>query len=304
MKVKKTTPLMDILADTKLDLTNYELEDRVKQSTFTAMKNDAFQEVQKSIQDLKLKEDETMKVIEQSKRHVKAQDEIRILMENQHLELYKMQNIFAEKLSKDAKLKQIAELRLEKIDMGSELVEAKMELIELREKVIQEVQKRNNLHESWKSTIEGILIEHNGKVRQMEDEIKLLKRQNEGYKASAKQAAEILEDDVSKITSLKSELKLKNDQKQNLIQQKRDFEAKIRALDAELKESKVDECPICFEEASIERKWTAFLPCGHRTCTECADKISALPRNTNRRKCPSCRENINCFLVLEGIYES
>ena len=295
---------MDILADTKLNLTNYELEDSVKQSTFTAMKKDEFQEYQKKMQEMDLAHNETLKIIEESQRHVKAQDEIQALCEDQFLELQKMQNIFSEKLSKDAKLKQIAALRLEKIEMGSELFEAKEELIKLREQVRQEVQKRNNLHESWKSTIEGILIEHNGKVRQMEDEIKLLKRQNEGYKASAKQAAEILEDDVSKITSLKSELKLKNDQKQNLIQQKRDFEAKIRALDAELKESKVDECPICFEEASIERKWTAFLPCGHRTCTECADKISALPRSTNRRKCPSCRENINCFLVLEGIYES
>ena len=31
----------------------------------------------------------------------------------------------------------------------------------------------------------------------MKDEIRLLKRQNEGYKASAKQASEVLEQDIS-----------------------------------------------------------------------------------------------------------
>ena len=301
MKIEKS--IMDVLADTNLNLTNYDLEHSVKQSEFTAMKRDEFQECLKTMQEMQLTNEQSKDIIKRNNEYVKAQEEIQLNLLNQYSELKNMQDMFSKKLSKDTKLKQIAALRMEKIDLGVELGEVKEELIELRAKVKQEVQKRNNLHECWKSAVEEVLIEHHEKVKQMEIENKLLKRQNEAYKASAKQAAEILEDDVSKITSLKSELKLKNDQKQNLIQQKRDFEAKIRALDSELKESKVDECPICFEETSIERKWTAFLPCGHRTCSECADKISALPRNTNRRKCPNCRENINCFLVLEGIYE-
>ena len=94
----------------------------------------------------------------------------------------------------------------------------------------------------------------------------------------------------------KSQLKSKNDQSQ-------DSEAKIKILDRKLEKAKLEECPICFESISINRKWTAFIPCGHRTCSECADKIAALPRSTKKRKCPNCRENIIGFLVLEGIYE-
>ena len=124
--------------------------------------------------------------------------------------------------------------------------------------------------------------------------------------------------EVSKIPKLEAELNdLKKERKDELSQQKQLFEAKIKALEDKNKKlsidlkktkvemkTKVDDCPICFEDISLERKWTAFLPCGHRTCSECADKISVLPRATNRRKCPNCRENINCFLVLEGIYDS
>jgi len=112
-----------------------------------------------------------------------------------------------------------------------------------------------------------------------------------------------------------SELTSKQDLKRSLIHQKRaladenrDLVDQKSALEGELKgiklEPKIDECSICFETVSLERKWTAFIPCGHRTCAVCAQQISSLPRTTNRRKCPNCRENINNFLVLEGIYES
>ena len=185
------------------------------------------------------------------------------------------------------------------------------DMIDLKKKLDGENDQRTKLDDTWKSAFRDLIVEHNDKVSRMETKIKFLERQNEGYKASAHQASKALEQQhfefQQKIPALESELKLKNDQKRELLQQKRDFEAKIRTLDAELKESKADtsadECPICFEKTSIERKWTAFLPCGHRTCSDCADKISSLPRSTNRRKCPNCRENINCFLVLEGIYE-
>ena len=152
----------------------------------------------------------------------------------------------------------------------------------------------------------------NEQMRDMRKRITFLEKQNEGYirqvvqsQANMRQVVEALELkqwEVDKIPALESELKLKNDQKRNLLKEKRVCEEKIKLMDAELKRSKVDsDCPICFESTSIERKWTAFLPCGHRTCSECADKISDLPRKG--RKCPNCRESINYFLVLEGIYD-
>ena len=85
---------MDILADSKLNLTNYELEDSVKQSTFTAMKKDEFQEYQKKMQEMQLANDETLKIIEESQRHVKAHDEIQALCEDQFLELQKCRIFF------------------------------------------------------------------------------------------------------------------------------------------------------------------------------------------------------------------
>ena len=210
------------------------------------------------------------------------------------------------KFEKDDFIQEILKLQTENENLSvatikyNDMLENSLsEVLTLKNKLDEANIERNKLHDSWKSKVGELLIENNKTVNELEAKIKILERQNEGYKASAKQASIVLEQqhrEFAKIPALESELKLKNDLN-------RDFKAKIRSLDAELKESKMDECPICFEATSIERKWTAFLPCGHRTCSECADKISSLPRNTNRRKCPNCRENINCFLVLEGIYE-
>ena len=189
------------------------------------------------------------------------------------------------------------------------LDDSKLEVTKLKDKLDDEVLERQKLHESWKTTVKDLIIENNDKINQLEAKNKMLERQNEGYKASAQNATEVLENQQqelkkkkSKIPALENELKLKNDQKRDLVKQKLAFEAQIRALDAELKESKVDDCPICFEPISIKRKWKVFLPCGHRTCSDCADKISALP--IKRRKCPICRENIDDCIVLQGIYES
>ena len=146
------------------------------------------------------------------------------------------------------------------------------------------------LHENKKLTKEVVRLQakldqesqnHEKEQIKKDSKISSLKQQNEKLKAKVK---------------AKSELKFKNDRNQKL-------DAKNGKIDNKLEKTK-PECPICIEPVSIDRKWTAFIPCGHRTCSECADKISALPRSTNKRKCPNCRENIIGFLVLEGIYES
>ena len=239
-------------------------------------------------------------LLESSGKELIERDELLKKMEKRKSQLaedIKALCINLEELRVEEKLK-IADNKSSSSEKLNEMIEQNKsfakEIVCLKARVEEEARKRTKLNESWKSSIGEVLVEHNEKVLSMDYENRFLQRQNDVLEARAKKA--------------ESELKLKNDQKRNqqniILQQRRDFQAKIKDLDTELQESKQHECPICFEETSIERKWTAFLPCGHRTCSECADKISALPRNTNRRKCPNCRENINCFLVLEGIYDA
>ena len=63
------------------------------------------------------------------------------------------------------------------------------------------------------------------------------------------------------------------------------------------------ECTICFEHVNADRKWTAFVPCGHRICQPCSETISAPSRGRSQNTCPTCRKEIQQYLVLEGIYE-
>ena len=59
-------------------------------------------------------------------------------------------------------------------------------------------------------------------------------------------------------------------------------------------------CPICFDEISEKRKWTAFHTCGHRTCCNC---YNGLAKNIHgNRLCPICRTVISVCVTLEGIY--
>ena len=163
------------------------------------------------------------------------------------------------------------------------------DMVRLQAKLDKEREEHEYFRDSWEKSYGDLMYKYNGEVNTLGSKIYALEQQNEKLKASSKEASKVLE---QKQLEAKSQLKLKNDQK-------RELEAKIKTL-----ETKEEECPICFEPISIDRKWTAFIPCGHRTCSECADKIAALPRSTNKRKCPNCRENIIGFLVLEGVYES
>ena len=219
-----------------------------------------------------------------------------------------------EKLEKQDLLDKMSNLTFENQKIKFWLENKEEEVSSLEAKVAEEIHERETLHESWKSTLGKVIKNNNDKLKEVETKLKDSKQREKDAKALYQQ--HILK--VAKIPKLESELsELKKEHKRELSQQKEVLEAKIKALEdknkklsIDLKKSKiemkkkVDDCPICFEDISLVRKWTAFLPCGHRTCSECADKISVLPRATNRRKCPNCRENINCFLVLEGIYDS
>ena len=161
-------------------------------------------------------------------------------------------------------------------------------------KLAEEFQNREKVEDSLENVAVIVMInmirKYHGEIMAKDSKILTLEEQNAKLKASSKEVSKVLE---QKQLEAKSQLKLKNDQK-------RELEEKIKKLE----KPKQEECPICYEPISVDRKWTAFIPCGHRTCSECADKISALPRSTNKRKCPNCRGNIIGFLDLEGIYES
>ena len=66
---------------------------------------------------------------------------------------------------------------------------------------------------------------------------------------------------------------------------------------------KNSECTICFEHVNVDRKWTAFVPCGHRICQPCSKTISAQSGGPSRNTCPICRKSIKQYLILEGIYD-
>ena len=59
-------------------------------------------------------------------------------------------------------------------------------------------------------------------------------------------------------------------------------------------------CTICFEHVNQNRKWNAFHPCGHRSCSECFKDL--FQNEDGNKLCPICRAEITMTLTLEGIY--
>ncbi len=65
-----------------------------------------------------------------------------------------------------------------------------------------------------------------------------------------------------------------------------------QAEPAPARSSGTDDCPVCLDRA----RNTAFIPCGHRTCAECAERISTTawrgsgPRGDSESRCPVCRQ--------------
>ena len=73
-----------------------------------------------------------------------------------------------------------------------------------------------------------------------------------------------------------------------------------RAEPAPERSSGTGECPVCLDRA----RNTAFIPCGHRTCAECAERISTTawrgsgPRGDSESRCPVCRQPFTGTLRL------
>ena len=63
------------------------------------------------------------------------------------------------------------------------------------------------------------------------------------------------------------------------------------------------ECTICCEVFSKDRKKIAFAPCGHSiVCVECSKEMKRNTRWGKKNECPICRSEIKLTLTLEGIY--
>ena len=61
-----------------------------------------------------------------------------------------------------------------------------------------------------------------------------------------------------------------------------------------------NECSICCEELKREsnKKWEAFVPCGHRFCSTCSRNICSSLSGHNQRVCPNCRTDVKQILTL------
>ena len=61
-----------------------------------------------------------------------------------------------------------------------------------------------------------------------------------------------------------------------------------------------NECSICCEELKREsnKKWEAFVPCGHRFCSTCSRNICSGLSGHNQRVCPNCRTDVKQILTL------
>ena len=79
------------------------------------------------------------------------------------------------------------------------------------------------------------------------------------------------------------------------------LENSIRMLESEnsrLREA--NECSICCEEVKPEsnKKWEAFVPCGHRFCSKCSRNICSGLNGHNQRICPNCRTTVEKILTV------
>ena len=80
-------------------------------------------------------------------------------------------------------------------------------------------------------------------------------------------------------------------------------EPACRAEPAPEPTSEPEECPVCLDGAH-DTAWSAFIPCGHRVCAECAHRMSTTawrgsgPRGDSESRCPVCRQPFTGTLRL------
>ena len=150
-------------------------------------------------------------------------------------------------------------------------------------------------------------------VSSLNAEIAILKSQLDEKKKSTDDADKELNKCKKKIQQLEQEIQHQESYQQNKIkrleQEIRGYEEILNDLDGYSKPEIVEnqECAICCEIFSEERKRVAYGPCGHSmACLECSEtmlnKTTANGKGRNSKECPICRADIKSTIVLQGIY--
>ena len=194
-----------------------------------------------------------------------------------------------------------------------------------------ELKQKNQKAQSELKELENNLACYNQHNSLLENELKSLKKENRDLsnriKASTKAFADLKcenQQSFGRITAFgarlaslegeNSELKTKLDKAQSKLKTVRveqsmaSTKSRIDALEhanrtLELENSSLreeNECSICCEEVKREsdKKWEAFVPCGHRFCSTCARNICSGQNGHNQRVCPNCRTDIEQILTV------
>ena len=150
-------------------------------------------------------------------------------------------------------------------------------------------------------------------VSSLNAEIAILKSQLDEKKKSTDDADKELNKCKNKIQQLEQEIQHQERYQQKKIKQLeqeiKGYEEILNDLDGYSKPEIVEnqECAICCEIFSEERKRVAYGPCGHSmACLECSEtmlnKTTANGKGRNSNECPICRADIKSTIVLQGIY--
>ena len=194
-----------------------------------------------------------------------------------------------------------------------------------------ELKQKNHKAQSALKELENNLACYNQQNSFLEKELKNLKKENRDLSNRIKASTKAFNDlkcenqqSFGRITAFgvrlaslegeNSELKTKLDKAQlklksiRVDQSMASTKSRIDALEhanrtLELENSSLreeNECPICCEEVRREsdKKWEAFVPCGHRFCSTCARNICSGQNGHNQRVCPNCRTDIEQILTV------
>ena len=140
------------------------------------------------------------------------------------------------------------------------------------------------------------------RINSLENELKTLKTHLE----KSTEQSQLLK---QKIENQRAELKILYT-KSNQVSLLNTEIAKLKSqLDEKKKTTNANqECAICCEIFSEDRKRVAYGPCGHSmACVECSETMLGkttvnIARGQKKTECPICRAEIKSNIILQGIY--